>query len=373
MLSFDYKNPEFANQHEKQNKVFMTNTEESDKFWIAQLSNAYIAQDDRKESCKYNKNSLYDKVGKTVYYPMYNSKQPYYKSAIYKRGKSLRNGTTYDFQDVTNHKLSSELLDICHLDNIMYAIEPKNEYGRYELSCDVWSWLSVNHSKIALPLKKIDTFIYDYDKVEEVLKNNANLNLCADALIRDTFNSIQYNMIYEINGNIYNDYEGGNIAANTFKAKNQYNCEYDMLHNSHGNILSCARDYVEINACDDVLYMKYYDNVNYYNNGTSTTKVHNNYNFCYPNIEVVKAINRYESFNAHKTNLYSIVVKTDILQKVKEYITTNAGGESHFDETKSKLLNLILNNIGLEIANGVRSIAESLQPAHAQLYSIYVK
>ena len=57
---------------------------------------------------------------------MYDSMQPYYKSAIYKKGKSLRDGTTYDFQDVTNHKLSSSLLDICHVDNIMYAIEPKN-------------------------------------------------------------------------------------------------------------------------------------------------------------------------------------------------------------------------------------------------------
>jgi len=167
MLSFD--NEKSGNLHKKCSKVFLTNTEESDKFWIAELSNKYVSSTDTKESCKYNKNSLYDKVGNVVYYPMYNSIQPYYKSAVYKRGKSFRNGTTYDFQDVTNHKLSSELLDICHLDNIMYAIEPKSKYGRYELSCDIWSWLSVNHSKISLPLKEIDTIIYNYDKVEEAL------------------------------------------------------------------------------------------------------------------------------------------------------------------------------------------------------------
>ena len=132
----------------------------------------------------------------------------------------MRDGTTYDFQDVTNHKLSSELLDICHIDNIMYAVEPKNEYGRYDLSCDVWSWLSVNHGYAALPLKNIDTVIYDVKALEEALTTEANLNLCADALVKAELSNIRYNMLYEINGNIYNDYEGGSIAANTFKAKN---------------------------------------------------------------------------------------------------------------------------------------------------------
>ena len=44
------------------------------------------------------------------------------------------------------------------------------------------------------------------------------------------------------------------------------------------------------------------------------------FGFNYPNVEVIKSINRYESFNAHKTNLYSIVVKTDIVAKARKYI-----------------------------------------------------
>ena len=374
----------FSEADSKKKKIFMTNTEESDKFWITELSSVNEAE--VKADCKYNKNSLYSPDTSVVYYPMYSSKQPYYKSAIYKKGKSLRNGNTYDFQDITNHKLSSELLDTCHIGNIMYAIEPKNEYGRYDLSCDVWSWLSVNHGYAALPLKNINTTIYNTELLKEVLITDSNLNLCADALVKDNLNNIQYNMIYEINGNIYNDYEGGSIAANTFKAKNQYNGTYDMIHDSN-HVLSDARDYVGIDSCNKTLYLKYYDNV-YYEDKTSTANVcidgKNKFGYKYPNIAVIKSINRYESFNAHKTNLYSIVVKTDIINEVYKYIVNVLSSKHKNDNTNSnsdkglqikdqQLIDRIIDNIRIEISNGVKAIAESLAPAHTQLYSVYVK
>lgn len=369
MLSFGDDNATVTTK--KLRKVFLTNTEESDKFWLSEAKKPHVGK--VKETCKYNKNSLYDDSTNTVYYPMYNSIQPYYKSAIYKRGKSFRDGTTYDFQDITNHKLSSELLDICHVGNIMYAAEPKNQYGRYDLTCDVWSWLSVNHGYATLPLKKIDTVLYDVEALKQVLQSSNNLTAYADQLVKETCNNVQYNMLYEINGNIYNDYEGGSIAANTFKAKNQYNCTYDMEHASNKKFRN-TRDYVGIDTCNKTLYLKYYDNV-YYANKTSdpSTESSNKFGFKYPNIEVMKAVNRYESFNAHKTNLYSIVVTTDILKKTREYIVENFGGESAMSEVQYQALEKILNNICLEVSNGVKSIAESLQPAHAQLYSIYVK
>lgn len=352
-------------------KVFLTNTEESDKFWISEAKKGY-SSDNPKETCKYNKNSLYDDSTDTVYYPMYNSGQPFYKSAIYKRGKSFRDGTTYDFQDIVNHKLSSELLDICHVGNIMYAVEPKSEYGRYTLSCDIWSWLSVDHyshNLASLPLNKIDTVLYETSALASVLTSDVSLTASADDIVKEKCTNVQYNMLYEINGNIYNDYEGGSIVANTFKAKNQYNCTYDMEHDQDHKF-RYIRDYVGIDACNKTLYLKYYDNVFYADASSSqNTETLNKFGFCYPNIEVVKAINRYESFNAHKTNLYSIVVTTDILQKVRDYISN---GKTLPPEQRV-VLDKILDNICLEITNGVKSIAESLQPAHTQLYSIYVK
>lgn len=116
-------------------------------------------------TCKYNKNSLYvptykevttkDKDGKDVtekvldsckvYYNMYSSKQPFYKSATYKVPASQRTNTTYDFQDVTNHKLSSEIASVTQVNDTMYALEPMCNAGRYDLSCDVWSWISADH------------------------------------------------------------------------------------------------------------------------------------------------------------------------------------------------------------------------------------
>ena len=61
----------FGEHASRINKVFMTNTEESDKFWITELSN--VSATDVKQTCKYNKNSLYCNDNKTVYYPMYDS------------------------------------------------------------------------------------------------------------------------------------------------------------------------------------------------------------------------------------------------------------------------------------------------------------
>lgn len=354
----------FGTGRQKQTKIYLTNTEQSDDFWVYEEEEH--ADVNAISECKYNKNSLYSKSTHTIYYPMYDSMQPYYKSAIYKKGKSLRNGTTYDFQDVTNHKLSSSLLDICHADNIMYAIEPKNQYGRYSLSCDIWSWISVDHGYMDVPLKKINTDIYDVAKLSAALMSPADIPA---NVVKRKFTDIKYNMLYEINGSIYNDYEGGSIAANTFKAKNQYNSTYDMLHDSNYKLKN-ARDYIGIGACNNNIYLKYYDTVNYPNSGSPSQPNTNKYGFCYPNVEVIKAINRYESFNAHKTNLYSIVIKTDMLNAVHEKMMDI----KNVDYAIIKALEQqIVDRMCLDISNGVKSITRLLQPAHTQLYAVYVK
>jgi hypothetical protein len=42
---------------------------------------------------------------------MYDSKDPFFKSSFYKKSKHEQTNTTYDFQDVINHKLSSDILN----------------------------------------------------------------------------------------------------------------------------------------------------------------------------------------------------------------------------------------------------------------------
>ena len=69
MLSFGNDNATVKTK--KLRKVFLTNTEESDKFWLSEAKKPHAGK--VKETCKYNKNSLYDDSTNTVYYPMYNS------------------------------------------------------------------------------------------------------------------------------------------------------------------------------------------------------------------------------------------------------------------------------------------------------------
>lgn len=81
----------------------------------------------------------------------------------------------------------------------------------------------------------------------------------ASSAVSCTFTDIKYNMLYEINGSMYNDFESGNIAASTFKAKNHLDCTYSMQHDGQYK-LKDAREYVEVDKCNDLVYLKYYDN-----------------------------------------------------------------------------------------------------------------
>ena len=72
---------------------------------------------------------------------------------------------------------------------------------------------------------------------------------------------------------------------------------------------------------------------------------------------MIKAINRYESFNAHKTNLYSIVIKTDMLNAVHEKMMDI----KNVDYAIIKALEQqIVDRMCLDISNGVKSITRLL-------------
>ena len=50
---------------------------------------------------------------------------------------------------------------------------------------------------------------------DDIINDNID-DLAADA-VSVQLENIEYNMLFEIPGNIYNDYGSGNIAANTYK------------------------------------------------------------------------------------------------------------------------------------------------------------
>ena len=60
------------------------------------------------------------------------------------------------------------------------------------------------------------------------------------------------------------DYASGAVFATTVKCKNQYDHEYSMKHGATANsLLDYARDYDEINSCNDLVYVLYHDRKQY--------------------------------------------------------------------------------------------------------------
>lgn len=343
---------QIRNNNTKQ--VFFANTSQHTSFEPVETKKTNTQVD-----LKYNKDSLYVEKNDNyrIFYNMYDSKDPMYKSSIYKKGKTQRTNTTNDFYDVINHKLSCDLINTIQIDNIIYALEPRNEYGRYNLSCDILNYLSADNNQLLPRVDKIKTIIYNYDDKTKQLD------------IKNELTSIKYNTIYEINGSIYNDYESGNIIANTFKGKNQFDSTYNMKHDDE-YILKNAREYIDIDKCGNQIYLKYYDNICCYKNDL-TECYNSDKNTKCQNIEVIHQINRFDKLDNHKTNLYSIAIQTDILDQIKQKITKIDNDELTLPK-QNILINILINNLILEIKNSIKNIIKNIQPAHTQLLDVYV-
>lgn len=344
--------------------TFFANNEQSDKFGPLEPFPAQI---------KHNKNSLFDSKG-NVYYNMYAVKHAFFKSCQRKQPAAKSDGTTYDYHNIFCHKLSSDISSIVNVDNTIYMLEEKSTYGRYCLDCDIYSWMSTDNNMILPECQQLSTVIYDRSKLSSQivdLYNGKISKIDISSAISCILPGIQYNMVYEINGNTYNDYESGNILANTFKAKNQYDAMYSMLHS--GNVfLSAARDYFDIDKCNNQVYLKYRDNCNYSIDYKSDVKLtvstkyadtDNSINI--HSIEMLKSINRVKQQDSHKTNMYSIVLHTDILDQLR-----NANDKKN-SSTKVDV-NKLISNIQNEIKSNIKNIAKNIQPAHAQLLSIEI-
>ena len=347
------------------NKVFSITVQDSN----AKKKNIMLFADVERlqkfdRTSKFNKNCLLsvdsnaDNKGNLVH-ALYETSQNFYKSAIYAKGKMARTETTYDFQNITNHKLidDQQLTSAIQVDNILYGLQQKSVYGRYDIATDIYSYISANNG-MTLPISPtISTAIYNRNAIQEALSNDSIEDLQRNA-VSANLNTIEYNMIYEIPGNVYNDYDSGNIAANTFKCKNNLNAEYDMMHNENYG-LKHARDYTSIQHCNNQVYLTYNDNINY---GTDCNKIEDlstQYGFKCDKIELLNQMNRYAKLSGHKTNLYSIAIYTDLFKKLNSL-------------TAVRDRSIISEKLKKELKNVVRDMTQKLAPVNTQLFSVNV-
>ena len=284
-------------------------------------------------------------------YNMYSVNNVFLKSALYCKGKGNRTNTTYDFYPITNHKLSSQLTNMIQIEGTYYGLGDFTVQGKYKIKDDIYSFLSIDNGYCEYPPTNIiETILYDREYIHQQL--NSQLSIDPDHVVLSALSNINYNQLFELPGNLFNDYQSTNMATNTFKTKNQYNSLYTMEHDD-SSILAHARQYVAVDCCNNQLYLKYYDRVDYKdeNSEPEYERRLNKFDFTYQHIEGIYSLNRLYNSEKHKSNLYSIAVRTNILRDMSEKLSAN---------------------ITAEIQNTTRLLAERLMPAHTQLFNVYV-
>lgn len=312
----------------------------------------------------------------TIIHNMYSTKDMFYKSAIYDKGKSERTGTTYDFKNIFSHNLAEPYKDAIQVDNTIYSIADLSPYGHINISSDSYQFLAEDNNNVTLVDKDIETCLYDRDAVSAVVAGDDSAR---DNVVSKKFIGVQYNTMLEIPGSIYNEHDSGNIAANAFKGKNQYNSLFDMEHMlSTNDNLQHARSYIKIDNCNDQIYFKYYDNIDYLSasqtqNGVqrlsaNVSQQHFSNNQKFQNIETIDYISRYANQYGHKSGLYSVVVKTDVFDD--ENIKNNSSNESAESQEayKEHIRQLLKNNV----KTFVKNITKRMMPANTQLFSVTV-
>lgn len=124
---------------------------------------------------------------------------------------------------------------------------------------------------------------------------------------------VEYNYLMETQNNgVPTEYDSGEIDACIIPTKNALNAMYsmDMQDLTH---LSGCREYVQVNQCANMIYLKFYDNQTYSkqssknNNGVEDIDVSKDDNPSYPyqKIEVLGK-NMFTNKRKHKSNLFSI-------------------------------------------------------------------
>lgn len=313
----------------------------------------------------YNKGCLRSQDNITIYSSLYNAKDLYMKSALYSNNRETELPDTRNFQNIFNYKLSADLSNQIQVENCIYQLNSNmSKDGKLMLSQDIYSELSLDNGYSKLPNVIISTLLFDKANLSAA-KEDANVEVSAARNIPN----VLYNQFFEIPGNIKNDYDSGNYAVNVYTTKNQYTSQYDMLHTKN-TLLSCARQYIAIDHCNNQVYLKYYDNIDYTLADKDVKLITNEtclYGHKYQKIETLKALNRYEAVNAHKTNYYNIdIVCENLLGSFRK--TANKFSE---DNIRDKI-NKVRNNLMQEIQNCVQNICKQVVPVDTQIVKVNV-
>ena len=308
----------------------------------------------------YNKGCLRNANANTIYSALYNAKDLYYKSALYGSNVDTVLPNTHAFQNTFNYRLSVDLSNQIQVENYIYQLNNMSNCGKMAYSQDIYSELSLNNGYAKMPNVSISTLKFDKTDLSIAKEDDTHqISVC-------NIPGIQYNQFFEIPGTVKNDYDSGNYAANVYTTKNLYTSQYDMLH-SGNTVLSCARQYIAIDHCNNQVYLKYYDNVNYYGeNSDMSVEMSCLYGHKFQKIEVLKALNRFESINFHKTNYYDVDVVCEKL------MSSFSSAKNSIAQEKKDKIDLVKQNLKREIQNCIQDICKQISPIDTQLVKVNV-
>lgn len=361
-----------------------------------------------------NKDSLLMSDSQIIH-NMYDLDKLWYHSQAARRHRYPYEQEQYDYQHIykrPNEDQNNVLACMTRLGDTLYALDTLGEDGHSYVNDEMYKWL-INDNGWNVPrCQKIATMLYGNGVLSDVLGRDSSLSdfytqqqLSVEGIFpTSAMLGVKYNTVYEIPGSIKQDYSKGELVANSFKTKNQYNAEWTMANDlSNGMYLKDARNYSEIHSCGGTLWLKYKTTENYVS-ANSDIIVYPSY--CkqinleqttpsemqtLPQVEVITRINRGVEAPQHKTTLYSLQLNTTLLDDIvpaEALIQTTVDVDENGDiaqpgaevaGTKNAVVGMykdriekLKQNLKAEIKNCIRKIAENIAPANAQLFSVTV-
>lgn len=271
----------------------------------------------------YNKGCLF--TDDKIYQGLYSAKDFFYKSVGYKHN-------TFD------HKLLNDnISNVIQVNNFIYALKDPTNRGVSILSNDIYTILSANDGVSAIDESVISTYLFNANNISSILDNKLPDNIGSYVLDNPNIN-LKYNQLLETPGHTIVDYDSGYFPANIFKCKNNYNNLYNETYINNNQ----AREYISIDKCNNQIYLKYK------NKGEDIE-----------NVETIVGLNRYETLNLHKTNMYNINIACE-----KIFNNSHLNNSNDYQQ--------ILELFKQEIKNCVIEICKKITPVDTQLINVNV-
>lgn len=355
-----------------------------------------------------NKDSL--SADGMILHNMYSMDKIWYHGQAARRHRYIYE-TEYDYQHVYRRptgiqsNLSTTLCCCAQAQDTLYLLDKPVKFGHSFVNDYMYDWLANNNGFATPRTRVVDTTLYtatsgnlsdslpessvaealsactsDTYFMESELSNAGPGIYATSALV-----GVQYSTVYEI-PNIVQDYDKGELIANTFKTKSQFDgYTWSMTKGPGSNdMLSNARQYLGIYSCGSQIWLKWKDDIRYTSSGgdlssdifqpqyvisaNATPTVY------YPQVEVIDAINRGIQEPGHKSSLYALKLKTRLLEKFagKAVLKSLSDNGADADDIR-QFSETFKTNMKTEIQNCIRKIAERIAPVGCQLFSVTIE